>query len=191
VQKIDQSQYCVHCKEPVIVPSLLIVDDKELLFCCNGCKTVYEILYAQGLDNYYQLKKNSGSERSTPIKLSNEKFIYLNSDEFLDKYASSTDTTTTLRFYLEGVHCVACLWLIEKIPELIPELITSQLNMSKSVVTITGIKGIEFSKVAKLLEQLGYRPHPIMESEDIEHLNKLDDRRMMIKIPSHLPAQEM
>ena len=142
MQDIDQSQYCVHCKEPVIVPSSLIVDDKEVLFCCNGCKTVYAILHTQGLHNYYQLKKNSGCEKSNPIKLSNEKFIYLNSDEFLDKYASSKYTTTTLRFYLEGVHCVACLWLIEKIPELVPKLITSQLNMSKSVVTLKGVKGI-------------------------------------------------
>ena len=142
MQEIDQSQYYVHCKEPVIVPSSLIVDDKEVFFCCNGCKTVYEILYAKGLDNYYQLKKNSGSEKSNTIKLSNEKFIYLNSDEFLDKYASSKDTTTTLRFYLEGVQCAACLWLIEKIPELVRKLITSQLNMSKSVVTLTGVKGI-------------------------------------------------
>jgi Cu2+-exporting ATPase/Cu+-exporting ATPase len=182
VKKIDPSQHCVHCKEPIIVPSSLLVDDKEVLFCCNGCKTVFEILHAQGLANYYQLKKNSGAEKSTPVKVSSEKYVYLDSEEFLEKYSSSTESTITLRFYLEGVHCVACLWLIEKISDIIPQIITSQLNMSKSVVTVTGVKEIKFSKVAKLLEQLGYRPHPIMESEDVEHLNKLEDRRMMIKI---------
>jgi heavy metal translocating P-type ATPase len=182
VQKIEKSQNCVHCKEPIIVPSSLKIDGEEILFCCNGCKTVYEILHTQGLENYYKLKKNSGSEKSTPIRLSNEKYIYLDSDDFLNKYSNSTDSIVSLRFYLEGVHCVACLWLIEKIPELIPELVSSQLNMSKSVVTVTGIKDIKFSKVAKLLEQLGYRPHPIMESEDIDYLNKIEDRKMMIKI---------
>lgn len=187
VDKDSKFNQCVHCNEQIIVPSILRTKDSEgnsseLLFCCNGCKTVYEILQSRGLSNYYSLKENSGSNKSNPVKISNEKYLYLDSEDFLNKYSSKTNTTKTLRFYLEGVHCVACLWLIEKLPEFIPELLTSQLNMSKSVVTVTGVNATKFSQVAKLLEKLGYKPHPIMETEDVDRLNKLDDRRMMIKI---------
>lgn len=182
MEENNQQQHCVHCHEQIIVPTVLKLDGKELQFCCHGCKTVYEILQSQGLDNYYKLKENSGSLKSNPVKVSSEKYLYLDSEEFLDKYATTTEKTNSLRFYLEGVHCVACLWLIEKIPELMPGLLSSQLNMSKSVVTVEATKDLEFSKVAKLLEQLGYKPHPIMETDEIEKFNKLEDRRTLIKI---------
>ena len=35
-------------------------------------------------------------------------------------YRPLADGTTTAEFYLEGVHCAACVWLVEKLPQVLP-----------------------------------------------------------------------
>lgn len=173
---------CTHCGEKIVVPTLLKTDNSEFIFCCHGCKTVYEILHDKGLEQYYQLRKNASDESSTPVIITNDKFLYLDNSEFLDKYSKKVADTVIVKFYLEGIHCVACLWLLEKLPEFVPGVIISELNMSKSICTVTATKDTKFSSVAKQFEILGYKPHPVMESSEIEALAKKEDRSMMIKI---------
>lgn len=178
---MDNHEKCTHCKEKIVVPAVLKTKKEDLLFCCHGCKTVYEILHEKGLKQYYQLRDNASS-LSGPVNISSEKYLYLDNQEFAEKYVKEVSGTKVIKFYLEGIHCVACLWLLEKLPEFIPKVITSQLNMSKSICTVTTSKDIKLSTVAKQFELLGYKPHPVMESSEAEELAKKEDRKMLIKI---------
>jgi heavy metal translocating P-type ATPase len=180
---IDQTDHCEHCGEKIVVPSVLKLEDSEKLFCCNGCKTVYQILHEKGLDNYYKLRDETGSrDQLSPVSETNEKYHYLDQKEFIDKYARQTNETITIDFFIEGVHCVACLWLIEKLPDFVDEVIFSKLNMSKSIATVTISKEGKLSSVAHQLALLGYKPHPILNDEDVETLARSEDRKMLIKI---------
>jgi Cu2+-exporting ATPase/Cu+-exporting ATPase len=179
---MSNTNKCEHCNEEIIIPSSLILNTKEYLFCCQGCKTVFEILHDKNLQNYYSFREQSEKSSFAPVKTTNTKFEYLDTSEFIDKYSKKTESTYTLSFYLEGIHCLACLWLIEKLPDFIPEVLHSKLNMSKSVVEVTIISGAHFNKVAKQLETLGYPPHPIMESSQIEELKRKEEHLQLIKI---------
>jgi heavy metal translocating P-type ATPase len=179
---MENSEKCTHCGEKIVVPSVLKTDEKELMFCCHGCKTVYEILHEKGLAQYYQLRDNAGDGLSGPVIISNDKYLYLDNEEFLNKYSKIIGETRVVKFYLEGIHCVACLWLLEKLPEFVPGVLTSELNMSKSICTVTAKLDTPFSTVAKQFETLGYKPHPVMESSEVEELAKREDRKMLIKI---------
>lgn len=179
---MENSEKCTHCGEKIVVPSLLKTDEKELMFCCHGCKTVYEILHEKGLEQYYQLRDNAGDGLSGPVIISNDKYLYLDNEEFSNKYSKIIGETRVVKFYLEGIHCVACLWLLEKLPEFVPGVLTSELNMSKSICTVTAKLDTPFSTVAKQFEILGYKPHPVMESSEVEELAKREDRKMLIKI---------
>jgi heavy metal translocating P-type ATPase len=172
---------CSHCGEKIVIPSKLKLKNEEYLFCCNGCKTVFEILHDKGFQEYYRLKKTSDSI-SNPVVISEEKYLYLDDKDFLSKYTKQINNTHTMKFYLEGIHCVACLWLIEKLPEFIPGVLSSELNMSKSTCTVTTLENVNFSDVAKQFEMLGYKPHPVLETSEIEALAKKEDRKMLIKI---------
>ena len=48
---------CYHCGLPCITNSIA-VDDK--VFCCDGCKLVYEILNDNGLCDYYKMQSHPG-----------------------------------------------------------------------------------------------------------------------------------
>ena len=77
----------------------------------------------------------------------------------------------TVQFYLEGIHCTACLWLLEKLPELLPnEIATARLDLQKSVITLKFTESGSISRAAEYIDQLGYRPHPIFSSQEGEAL---------------------
>ncbi len=48
---------CYHCGDECRDDSIRIEDK---LFCCNGCKTVYEILDQNKLCNYYNIEQTPG-----------------------------------------------------------------------------------------------------------------------------------
>ena len=49
---------CYHCGDDY-KGKIIQFDSKE--FCCNGCKTVYEILTSNDLSNYYDLQSAAGA----------------------------------------------------------------------------------------------------------------------------------
>ena len=179
---MSEFKNCEHCKEEIVIPSILKIEDKDHYFCCHGCQTVYEILHDKKLQQYYKFRDQSEKQSFTPIKTTNNKFNYLDQEDFRNKYVKSNKNSYTLIFYLEGIHCLACLWLIEKIPEFVPHVVASKLNMAKSTAEITITKEGSFATVAKQLETLGYPPHPIMEDEDSTKLSQKEDHSQLIKI---------
>jgi len=171
---------CEHCGLDTVAPLYL----EKNPFCCHGCKTVYQLLKDKGLDHYYDLKKSGASIRSSsPAEISNEKYSYLDDEKFLEDY-SVVDRSgmRTMEFYIEGVHCVACLWLVEKLPEFVPGVYSAHLNMGKSIAKISILPGTNFSIVASQLNQFGYKPHALHKDADAEELLKKEDRSMLIKI---------
>ncbi|MGB1260537.1 MAG: heavy metal translocating P-type ATPase metal-binding domain-containing protein, partial [Akkermansiaceae bacterium] len=42
---------CVHCSNP------LEVSQEASGFCCTGCEFVYQLIHDEGLENFYDLKR--------------------------------------------------------------------------------------------------------------------------------------
>lgn len=180
-EHVKISENCDHCGELIISPHQFILNGNIKRFCCSGCETVYQILNNNGLTDYYELKKSS-PVKSSPIHKSDESYEYLDHQEFLDKYATCNSNERKLDFFLEGVHCVACLWLIENLPKVSRGVINAKLNMQKSIVSITINNEGSFSNAAKQLALFGYKPHPVLNKADVEEFQKKEDRKMLIKI---------
>ena len=47
---------CTHCGLPV--PPGLVDPASDLQFCCQGCRSVYEVLHGAGLERYYRLRES-------------------------------------------------------------------------------------------------------------------------------------
>ena len=173
------SQKCDHCDQTVIIPIKL--EDK--VFCCEGCKTVFQILAANNLGSYYTLREQSGKTGFAPVEITNQKFKYIDHEEFINKYAKREENKLSMSFYLENVHCVACLWLIERLPHFEKGILSTELNMSKSTVEVTVDEDVKkLSEVAKMLETLGYPPHPIMEENQAKIMQRKEDHKDLIRI---------
>ena len=78
---------CFHCGN--ICPNELI-NIEEKLFCCGGCKTVFEILDSTKLCNYYSIDKTPGL---SPQEFNREKFGYLDEPLVADKIIEFKDDT--------------------------------------------------------------------------------------------------
>ena len=50
---------CFHCGLDIVKEAEIIFDAKT--FCCNGCKTVYEIFSLNDLACYYDFEKSPGA----------------------------------------------------------------------------------------------------------------------------------
>jgi heavy metal-(Cd/Co/Hg/Pb/Zn)-translocating P-type ATPase len=176
---------CTHCDEEIIVP---IFDDndqeKSSPFCCNGCLTVFHVLHEKGLENYYEIKNQSNIlKRRSPVENKKFQFKYLDDSEFIKEYTySNLEGDQTIEFYLEGIHCLACLWLIEKLPEFLKDVKSSRLDINRSVATVAINKNGQFSNVARELNNLGYKPHALKRNQELKDFKRKEERKMMLKI---------
>jgi heavy metal-(Cd/Co/Hg/Pb/Zn)-translocating P-type ATPase len=175
---------CLHCDEPAIAPLYEKSDLQcEKPFCCEGCLTVYQVIQNKGLGEYYSIKSDAATfKRRAPVQTSASSFSYLNDQEFLIEYSWSMDSTHVMEFYLEGIHCLACLWLIEKLPEFVPGVRTSKLDLDRSVVTVVVDQGYSFSQAATELSKLGYKPHPIRKNQATNEFKKKEERSWLIRM---------
>lgn len=177
---IPSSLLCIHCDEPVYS---VFYDDldakKERPFCCQGCLTVYQVLQKEGLEEYYDIKHNAGLyKRRSPVEVQNAKYHYMDDKDFLQEFSYHN----SMEFYLEGIHCLACLWLIEKLPKFVPGVISSKLDMEKSIATIVIDESGKFSVVAQTLNQLGYRPHALKKNEEAHDLKIKEQRQYLLRM---------
>jgi hypothetical protein len=176
---------CLHCNQEVIGP-IFINETINAIgpFCCQGCVTVYNVINMKGLSEYYSIKKDQSLfKKRAPAELKSNQFSYLDDEDFLHEYSyKGFSNMPTMEFYLEGIHCLACLWIIEKLPSFVPGVDTSKLDMGKSVVTISINKNGKFSDVAKELESIGYRPHPLKINQEASRFKINENRTMLLRI---------
>lgn len=176
---------CTHCDEEILVPVFNESDsDHSEPFCCTGCMTVFNVINFKGLEEYYAIKKQSAIyKRRSPVENKPQQFSYLDSAEFLADYSyESLTKSPTMEFYLEGIHCLACLWLIEKLPDYLEGVKLCRLDMQRSVVTVSLTENGTFSQVARELNNLGYKPHPLKRNQSSQDLKNREARKMLLKI---------
>jgi Cu2+-exporting ATPase len=102
---------------------------------------------------------------------------------FRDLYCQTlADGVQATELYLEGVHCAACVWLVEKLPQVLPGVIESRLDMRRCLVRIRWLdERVKLSRIAGMLDSLGYPPHPARDVRARE-LRRREDHRFLIRI---------
>lgn len=179
--EVQELNRCLHCGEDL--DSSNTIESNGNLFCCNGCMSVYELLGTLGLGDYYTIRESQDITRTTPPAdpASGEDYGYLESESFAGLYVTE-EKPHTMNFYVEGIECAACLWLIEKIPSFVPEIESLNLNMSDNTATVNFTADNKFSSFPETLKKLGYRAHPLKIDEDASGLKKKENRKSLIRI---------
>jgi Cu2+-exporting ATPase len=171
---------CEHCGLPV--PAGLIERGTGLQFCCSGCRVAFDIIQGSGLERYYRLRERieAPMQPARPVGRSFEEF---DDPAFVSLYGRSrAEGHTTIDLYLEGVHCAACVWLVERVPAVILGVVECRLDLGRSMAQISwDPSAVELSRVARFLDSIGYPPHPVGGIEARE-LERRADRSLMIRI---------
>lgn len=174
--------HCHHCHEKIIISHDLNFQGNHYQFCCQGCLTVFEILQENDLSEYYAIREQSEESKFQKVASTQQKYSYLDSDDFKQENIIQKDEYYQIEFYLENIHCIACLWLLERLPVLEEKIISIDLNMSESIIKILFVDGIRPSQIAKKLEVLGYPPHVITEDKQRKEWQKKEDQKDLIRI---------
>ena len=171
---------CAHCG--LDVPRALIEHGVDLQFCCAGCRTVYEIIHACGLERFYRIREEVERDR-VPARTTDRRYAELDDDAFRDTYTKEVaPSVRSTELYLEGVHCAACLWLVERLPRVVPGAIEARLDLRRALVRVVwDERATSLSRVARALDSLGYPPHPARDARTRESRIR-EDRRCIIRI---------
>lgn len=149
-------------------------------FCCRGCENVFTLLNASGLGEYYDLKDGAYCfQPAQPVSWKWESFGHLDSPEVRAVYVTPQGEA---RFFVEGIHCVACLWLLERLPRLVPGLRACRLDVSQSLLTLTLESDPALAPIATYIQRLGYRPHALPADQDGEALQKREQKRALLRL---------
>ncbi|MDD3722348.1 MAG: heavy metal translocating P-type ATPase metal-binding domain-containing protein [Lutibacter sp.] len=159
---------CFHCGAPC-GNSPIAFDEKQ--FCCNGCKTVYEILSSNELGCYYDLQATPGTIPSD-IK---GKYNYLENEDIIEKLLEFNDTeTSVVEFFIPSIHCSSCIWILENLTRLNGGVTTSMVNFPKKTVRITFKNtAINLKQLVELMTSIGYEPYISLDDADAIK-NKVD-----------------
>ena len=166
---------CFHCGLDA-ESSPILFDDKS--FCCNGCKTVYEIFSVNDLSCYYDLQQAPGA---TPREIEG-KFDFLDNVDICNKLIEFDDEKTQIvSLYIPHIHCSSCIWILENLNKLQPGVSSSIVNFGKKSVRITyNSKTLSLKNLVKLLNSIGYEPY--ISLEDFETGKTKIDRSLIYKL---------
>ncbi len=167
---------CFHCGLGIVEKEEIVFDQKR--FCCNGCKTVYEIFSFNGLDSYYNFEKAPGT---TPTFVSG-KYDFLDNDKISEKLLSfSEGTTHIVSFHIPFIHCSSCIWVLENLHRIQGAIIRSQVNFPRKTVRIHfDSSKITLKAIATLLASIGYEPY--ISLDDYETTDRKIDRSLVYKL---------
>ncbi len=160
--KTETNLFCYHCGD-VCPDNSIRIDEK--LFCCNGCKTVFEILDENNLCNYYDLDKTPGI---SPDFLNTKKFDYLDDQQTIRKLVDfSEGDYVKVTFDIPQIHCSSCIWLLENLYKLNSGITSSQVDFLKKELTVSiNNKKISLKELVQLLASIGYEPQILLDSID-------------------------
>ena len=169
------AENCFHCGQE-IDKDRIFFDEKA--FCCNGCKSVYEILNANNLGNFYELNKNSGIRPDENLS----QFDYLDTPEIFEKVVDfSEGNTSVVTFKIPVIHCSSCIWLLESLQDLNTHIRYSQVNFTKKTLQVSFNQNeLPLSELAKFLTNLGYKP--VISLETADKKEAAVDRSLTIKV---------
>ncbi len=170
---------CAHCG--LGVPSSRRRDEGPE-FCCGGCEQVYGLIQEWGYGQFYRFAGQHGAPLE-PARVSGRDFGELDDPRLL---AELTDPMAQgrcrTRLYLEGVHCAACVWLVEKLPEAVPGVDSVRLNLGSAVAEVVWDPArVALSRIGQALDRLGYAPH-LHRAGRLQEARRREDRSALVKL---------
>jgi Cu2+-exporting ATPase len=171
---------CAHCGLPV--PASLVREGDADQFCCNGCRQVHTLVREWGFDQYYRLVDSQKGDLE-PARVTGRSFEDFDDGRLQAQATSSLgpDRQCT-RLYLEGVHCAACVWLVEKLPAVLAGVDEVRLNYGNAVAEVTWRPGhTRLSVIARALDRLGYTPH-LHHAAGVQEARRVEDRASLARL---------
>ncbi|MBL3527592.1 MAG: heavy metal translocating P-type ATPase [gamma proteobacterium endosymbiont of Lamellibrachia anaximandri] len=173
---------CFHCSLPIPPADEVIaeIEGERQHFCCNGCKSVCEAIYQAGLEGFYQRTPEDAS-LAPPPDIPKELALY-DLDEVQEEFVGDLGEARDIHLLVEGIHCAACVWLIEHSLNAMPGIIEARVNLSGKRLHVKWHNGqVALSAIISRLGQIGYAAVPY-DPEVAEGKLKQQNRNLLYRM---------
>ncbi len=171
---------CYHCGLEMSENETVWFDDKP--FCCNGCKTVYEILNQNKLTQYYKINEAPGIKTEQIDQHIKQKYAYLDEPDIEKKLLEFEDGPVKIvNFYIPNIHCSSCIWVLENLDKINPYITHSEVNFPTKNVRIT-YQGdhLTLRQIVEILASIAYPP--LISLDDVEKDKKKNNKKLLYQL---------
>jgi Cu2+-exporting ATPase len=146
MQAAIESRVCIHCGTP-FRPRAHRPD-----FCCAGCQFVHDLIAKNGLGQFYDLQEG-GVPPVQALVFQKRDYTWL--EELV------RDSAGTLALEVQGLSCIGCAWLIEKLFTRQPGALAIHVDPTLGRLTIRWQPGVfDPAWFARELQTFGYLVGP-------------------------------
>lgn len=173
---------CFHCSLPVPPEDDVVaeIEGEPRHFCCTGCKAVCEAIYQAGLEGFYQ-RTPEGTCLAPPPEIPEELALY-DLDEVQEEFVGDLGEERDIHLLVEGIHCAACVWLIEHTLNAMPGVVEAQVNLSGKRLHVKWHNDqTSLSRIISRMGQIGYAAVPY-DPEVAEGAIKRQNRTLLYRM---------
>ncbi len=162
---------CAHC-------GILVAADSSAVtvFCCQGCRAAHALILGCGLQDYYRLRTQPIGRPGDPAGT-----VAYASPAFIERHVRQrSDGLAEIAWFVDGIHCTACLWLLEQLPTLDHGVKQARLAFGESrLAVIYDPKVSSPAAQAAILVGLGY---PVRPFADDDAQGRAEVRRLLLRV---------
>jgi len=173
---------CFHCGLPIASDADYHsqLDELNRDFCCFACQSVCEAIYQAGLQGYYQRTPQGVLLAPPPLPPRDIEMYDL--EEVQQDFVRISGDSRDAHLLVEGIHCAACVWLIERTMMRVPGVAAANVNMAgKRLHLRWDEKRVKLSSLIQRLSQIGYSGVPY-DPEVAEGAMKKSNRSMLYRL---------
>ncbi|WP_206171771.1 heavy metal translocating P-type ATPase [Thiorhodococcus mannitoliphagus] len=156
------------------------IEGAERGFCCTGCKAVCEAIFAAGLEGFYR-RTPEGEVLGPPPEPPKDLALFdldVVQEEFTDVACAGRE----INLLVEGIHCAACVWLIEKGLESLPGVEEARVNLTGRRLRVRWDNGrLKLSRILRRLADIGYAATPF-DPHSAELAIGLENRALLFRM---------
>lgn len=166
---ISSELYCFHCGLPVVDGEQFCAEFNGVQnhFCCPACRTVAMTIVDSGLSSFYQFQTQS--QHPVRKNVVDDTFSLFDEIEFQERFVTREKDGSpyaSCDLLIEGMHCTACVWLLEKYIDDLPGVDRIDVNFTEQKASIKWqAETLPLSAIVTAISRLGYAAEPF--SEDV------------------------
>ena len=177
------AEACFHCGLP-LPPAEDIrrreVGGEQHEFCCIGCESVCAAIYDAGMEGFYQ-RTPDGLLLSPPPEPPRDVGLF-DLEEVQEEFVHDMGAVREINLLVEGIHCAACVWLIEHTLGKEAGVLGVHVNLAgRRLLLRWNNDQVKLSRLIERLGQIGYAAAPF-DPETAEGVIKRRNRAMLYRM---------
>ncbi len=175
-----QDKACFHCGLDLPAVDIITTDiqGEARQFCCSGCAQVCEIIHNSGLDTFYEHAPESRAW-STPEQAPEDAEIFDEETVQAEFVRARPDGTYQADFLIEGIHCPACVWLIENAAKQHKGVTYAEVSLTRHKLHLRwNPEDMKLSEAIQAIGRVGYCAVPY--EEDLEQKANKERRQNLL-----------